>query len=220
MQGFPSKDSKGYLPLLPKSSQDPIEPHNKLASEVGNTHSLEDFQIISDSLEDFRIPLRPDALILHMNSDGEIVVVDNTGVSIGPNARSRIEDPLFHSEIPGTSAHTTGTSISCSIPLIVQDLYGNLGMSPDHPAISQVPEMYVSYTVPLDQFTGMTSNVTIVADQFLIGSHSIPTLQMVHSTIPSSNVTPLQAPIGKPLRPNPSIPPGYRALNPSIANTA
>jgi hypothetical protein len=40
---------------------------------------------------------------------------------------------------------------------------------------------------------------------------------MAHSTIPTSNMT--EAPIGTPLRPNPSLPHGYRALNPSIANT-
>jgi hypothetical protein len=39
------------------------------------------------------------------------------------------------------------------------------------------------------------------------------------TTIPTENVTPSQAPIGTPLRPNLSIPLGYIALNPSITNT-
>jgi hypothetical protein len=65
-----------------------------------------------------------------MNSAGEIVVVDNTGVSTGPNAGSGVEDPLFHSESFRTLTHTTGTYIPRSIPLTVCDLYGNLGASP------------------------------------------------------------------------------------------
>jgi hypothetical protein len=114
--------------------------------------------------------------------------------------------------------------IPSSIPLTVRDLYGNLGASPDRPIVSQVPETSVTYTVPLDHFTGTTSSVTIISDQILIGSHSIPTLQMAHSTmvlqattIPTRNVVISQALIGTPLpsRPNPSLPPGYRALNAS-----
>jgi hypothetical protein len=110
--------------------------------------------------------------------------------------------------------------------LTVRDLYGNLGASPDRPTTSQVPETSVTYMVPLDHFTGTTSNVTTISNQILIGSHSIPTLQMAHSTmvpqatvIPTKNVVVSQAPIGTPLpsRPNPSFPPGYRALNSSIA---
>jgi hypothetical protein len=99
-------------------------------------------------------------------------------------------------------------------------------VSPDRPMASQVPETSVTYTVPLDHFTGTTSNVTTISDQLLIGSHSIPTIQMAHSTmvpqattIPTRNVTSLQAPIGTPLRPNPSFPPGYRALNTSVSIT-
>jgi hypothetical protein len=118
--------------------------------------------------------------------------------------------------------------IPSSIPLTVRDLYGNLGVSPDRPMASQVPEMFVTYTVPLDHFTGTTSSVTTIPDQLLIGSHSIPTLQMAHSTmvpqatmIPTGNVVISQAPIGTPLPPrsNPSLPPGYRALNTSVATS-
>jgi hypothetical protein len=91
---------------------------------------------------------------------------------------------------------------------------------------SQMPETSVTYTVPLDHFTGTTSNVTTVSDQLLVGSHSILPLQMAHSTmvpqattVSTGNVVITQAPIGTPLplRPNPSLPPGYNALNTSIA---
>jgi hypothetical protein len=124
-----------------------------------------------------------------VNSSGEIVVIDDTEIPTRPNAGSGVEDPLFQSESFRTPAHTVGTSGFGSIPLTVRDLYGNLGVSPDRPMASQVPETSVSYTVPLDHFTGTTSNVITIADQLLIGSHSNPTIQMAHSTIPASNVT-------------------------------
>jgi hypothetical protein len=38
---------------------------------------------------------------------------------------------------------------------------------------SQTPVMSTTYIVPLDHFTGMTSNVGTVVDQLLVGSHSI-----------------------------------------------
>jgi hypothetical protein len=91
---------------------------------------------------------------------------------------------------------------------------------------SQVLKISVTYMVPLDHFTGTTSNITSVPDQLLIGSHSIPTLQMVHSTmvpeatmIPTRNVVISQAPIGTPLPPrsNPSLPPRYKDLNTFVA---
>jgi hypothetical protein len=90
---------------------------------------------------------------------------------------------------------------------------------------SQVTETCVAYMVPLDHFTGTTNNVIIVSDQMLIGSHSIPTLEMAHYTmvtqatkIPTRNVVISQDPIGTTLPPipNPSLPPRYRALNTSI----
>jgi hypothetical protein len=59
MQGLPSEDSEGYQPLLPNSPEGPPEGvvDHEVASKVGRTHSLEGFQIVSDSLEDFRLPV-------------------------------------------------------------------------------------------------------------------------------------------------------------------
>jgi hypothetical protein len=91
---------------------------------------------------------------------------------------------------------------------------------------SQIPETYVTYMVHLDHFTGTTSNVTVISDQLLVGSHSILPLQMTHSimvpqdtTVSTRNVVITQASIGTPLflRPNPSLPLGYKALNTSIS---
>jgi hypothetical protein len=58
MQGLPSEDPKGYLPLLPNSPKGSLEGaiNNEVASEVGSSHSLEGFKIVSNSLEAFRLP--------------------------------------------------------------------------------------------------------------------------------------------------------------------
>jgi hypothetical protein len=89
-----------------------------------------------------------------------------------------------------------------------------------------MPETSVTYTVHLDHFTGTTSSVTTISDQLLVGSHSIPTLHMAHSimvpqdtTVSTGNVILTQALIGMPLppRPNPSVPPRYKAMNTSIS---
>jgi hypothetical protein len=77
--------------------------------------------------------------MLRMNSSGEIVVIKNFEIPIGPNAGSGVEDPLFHSEYFRTPAHTAGTFNPSSVPLTVRELYGNLGVSPDRPMASEVP---------------------------------------------------------------------------------
>jgi hypothetical protein len=97
----------------------------------------------------------------------------------------------------------------------------------DQPMASHMHVTSTAYIVPLDNFTGMTSNVVIVSDQLLVGSHIILSLQLASSTmvlevthvfVESAVIT--QAPIGTPLplRSNPSLPPGYHALNTSITN--
>jgi hypothetical protein len=161
-----------------------------------------------------------------MNSSGEIVIVENIGVPTGPNAGSGVDDPLFPSESFRTSTHTVGVVNPSSTPLTVRDIYDNLGVSLDQPMASQMPEMFVTYTIPLDHFTGTTSSFTDVSDQLLVGSHLILPLYMAHSSmvpqttmVSTINVVINQYPIGTPFspRPNPSLPPGYNALNPSIA---
>jgi hypothetical protein len=55
MQGLPPEDPEGYLPLPPNSPEGSPEGvvNNEIASEVGSTHLLEGFRIVSDSLEAF-----------------------------------------------------------------------------------------------------------------------------------------------------------------------
>ena len=111
-----------------------------------------------------------------MNLSGEVVVIEDTEVPTGPHTGSGVEDPFFQSESFRTPTHTVGTSGFGYVPLTIHDLYGSLGVSPDRPMASQVPETSVSYTLPLNHFTGMTSNVITTPDQLLIGSHSTPSI--------------------------------------------
>jgi hypothetical protein len=99
----------------------------------------------------------------------------------------------------------------------------------NQPMASHTPVTSTSYTVPLDHFTGTTSNVVTVSHQLLVGSHTILPLQLANSTmVPQAthvsfgSAVITQAPIGTPLllRPNSSLPPRYHALNMSIANPA
>jgi hypothetical protein len=143
--------------------------------------------------------LREDPLLLQLNSLREIVIEDHTQIPIGPHIESSVDDPPFQGE--SFRIH-------------------------NQPMASQIPKMYVTYTAPLDHFTGTTSNVVTFSYQLLVDSHSILPLQISHSTIVPQvttvsirNVVITQAPIGTPLplRSNPSLPPGYNALNNSIA---
>jgi hypothetical protein len=58
MQGIPLEDLECYLPLLPNSPEgSPAGAFNsEVASQVGSSHSLEGFRIVSDYLEAFRLP--------------------------------------------------------------------------------------------------------------------------------------------------------------------
>jgi hypothetical protein len=66
-----------------------------------------------------------------MNSLGEIVVVENTGVLTGPNTGSGVDDPLFPSESFRTPDHTAGVVNPSSTPSTIRDLYDNLKASLD-----------------------------------------------------------------------------------------
>jgi hypothetical protein len=43
----------------------------------------------------------------------------------------------------------------------------------NQPMESHTPTTSIAYTIPLDHFTGMTSNFVTVSDQSLVGSHTI-----------------------------------------------
>jgi hypothetical protein len=97
--------------------------------------------------------------------------------------------------------------------------------------VYQLLEPSVIYTVPLDHFIGTTVssitpsiglNMQSVGQSFTILLQKTQSTMVPHIvTIPTSNIVVSQAPIGTPLpsRPTQSLPPGYRAINPSIVNT-
>jgi hypothetical protein len=97
----------------------------------------------------------------------------------------------------------------------------------NQPMETHTPGTSTTYTIPLDNFTGTTSNVVTVSNQLLVGSHTILPLQLTSSTmvpqathVSARSAVITQDPIGTPLplRPNTSLPPGYHALNTYIAN--
>jgi hypothetical protein len=104
---------------------------------------------------------------------------------------------------------------------MVWDLYGT-GIGVDMP---------ITYTVPLNYFTGTTifsATSSIDPNTSSIGPRSTFSLHMAHSTmiphmptIPAGNAVVSQAAIGTPLTPRPSssLPFGYRALNSSVVTT-
>jgi hypothetical protein len=139
--------------------------------------------------------------------------------------------------------HTVGTfdpSSSCHVlslwrTYLGHDIFAKLGIihichrASNQPLTSHTPMNSTAYTVPLDHFTGMTSNVVIVSDQLLVGSHTIIPLQLssstmvpqaMHVSLRSEAIT--QDPIGTllSLRSNLSLPPRYNALNTYISNPA
>jgi hypothetical protein len=99
-------------------------------------------------------------------------------------------------------------------------------MSPNQPTSPHIHVTSTSYTLPPNHFTGMTSNISMVSDPLLVGTHAILSSHFTSSTIVlqvtpffvESSVT-IKAPIGTPLssRSNPSLPPRYNSLS-SITN--
>jgi hypothetical protein len=177
--------------------------------------------------------LREDPIFLWLNSLGEIVIEDHTHVPTGPHAKSSVDDPPFQSESFRTLTHTARIFNPSFVPVcsvwgtsLGHDIFDTIGTSHNQPMASQITKTYVTYTVPLNHFTGTTSNFLTVSDQLLVGSHLILPLRISHSTmVPQAmtvsigNVVITQDLIGTPLplRSNPSLPPGYNALNTSIS---
>jgi hypothetical protein len=140
---------------------------------------------------------------------GELVVINPSDILTGSHSNPLVGDPLWTDDIVQSPSRTVhyhyGPGIGVNIP--------------------------VTYTIPLDHFTGTTiiSNTpSIDPNMPSIGPSSTLSLQMVHSTmvphvstIPTGNVVDSQATIGTPLvsRPSSSLPSGYIALNSSIVTT-
>jgi hypothetical protein len=100
-----------------------------------------------------------------------------------------VDDPPFHSESFRTLVHTSGIFNPSSVPVRSfwrtssgHDIFDKLGMSPNQPTSSHIPVTSTAYTVPLNHFTGTTSNVVMVSDPLLVGTHTILPLQLTSST--------------------------------------
>jgi hypothetical protein len=221
VQGLPPENMEDSTPLPPHSTEgspQQSEVHDIITSQEEVSTSLENFRIVSDSLEAFRIPAGYERHFLQLNSVKELVVIDPSDIPTGSHSGPQVGDPLWTADIVR------------STPRMVQDLYG-LGIGADIPVISQIPETSVTYTVPLDHFTGTTiisTTPSVGPNMQSVGPSSTISLQMAHSTmvphiptISTGKVVVSQAPIGTPLssRPSSSLPLGYRALNSSIVNT-
>jgi hypothetical protein len=145
VQGLTPKNMEYSTPLPPHSmegSPQQSEVHNVMTSQEEVSTSLENFRLVTDPMEVFRIPAGYERCFLHMNSAGELVVIDPSEIPTGSLSSPQVGDPLW-------------TDIIQIPPCTVQDLYG-LGIGVDIPIISQIRETYVTYTVPLDHFTGTT----------------------------------------------------------------
>jgi hypothetical protein len=117
---------------------------------------------------------------------GDVVAEDYTRIPIGPHIDSGVDDPLFQSESFRTLVHTARIVNPISSPPICsiwktssgQYIFEKLGMiclhqmTSDQPMESHMLVTSTTYTIPLDNFTGTTSNVVTVSEQLLVGSIS------------------------------------------------
>jgi hypothetical protein len=195
MQGLPPEDLEEYTPLIPNSPEGSPEGavNNDVASEIGSSTPLEESVLPVNPL----LGVEKDPLFLSIKSSGDIVVEDYTRIPVGPHTESGVDDPFFQSESFRTLVHMAGkfdpssSSPVCSLWRTSwrQDIFEKLGMShlcqrtSNQPMASHTPVTSTAYTVPLDHFTGTTSNVVIVSDQLLVGSHTILPLQLTSSNL-------------------------------------
>ena len=203
---------EGNIPLPPHSTEESpqqSEVQDTTTSQEEVPTPLENFRIVSESPEAFCIPKGYECRVLQLNSVGEFVVVNPSDIMAGSCSNLLADDPFWTADIVQ------------SPPPLVRDLYGT----------EEGVDAPISYTVPLNHFTGTTifsTTPSIGPNTSSVGPRSTFSLQMAHSTmvphvltIPTSNVVVSQAAISTPLTPRPSssLPFGYRALNSSAVTT-
>jgi hypothetical protein len=202
---------EGKTPLPPhstKESPQQSEVQNTTTSQEEVPTPLENFRIVSESLEAYRILERYERQILRLNSIGEFFVINPFDIPARSSQNPLANDPFWP------------TDIVQSPPCLVRDLYGT-GEGDNAP---------FSYTVPPNHFTGtttFTATPPIGPNIPSVGPRSTIPLQTAHSTmvphiptIPVDNAVVNQAPIGTPITPRPTLPFGFRALNASTTTTA
>jgi hypothetical protein len=209
---------EGDTPLPPHSTeQSPqqSEVHNTTTSQEEVPIPLENFRIVSESPEAYRIPEGYERQILHLNSTGEFVVINPSNIPEGSPQNPLPNDPFWTENIVR------------SPPRLVRDLYGT----------GEGADASFSYTVPPNHFNGTTTftatptvgpNIPPVGSNVpFVGPRPTIPLQTAHSTmaphiptIPAGNAVVNQTPIGTPVTPRPNLPFGFRALNASATTTA
>ena len=182
MQGLPPKY---YVPLLPNSPEGCPEGavNNDVAYDIGSSTPLEESILPVNML----LSVVQDPNFLWINSSRDIFEEEHIGIPIGPHTDSGVDDPFFQSEPFITPVHavrnfdpsTPGPSCTLWRTSSGHNIFEKLGMShlchrtSNQPMESHTPVNSTTYTVPLDHFTGTSSNVVIVLDQLLVGSHTI-----------------------------------------------
>jgi hypothetical protein len=169
---------------------------------------LENFRIVLEYPEAYRIPEGYERQIFHLNSTGEFVVINPFDIPAESSQNPLASDPFWT------------VDVVWSPPRLVQDIYG----------IGEGADASFSYIVPPNHFTGtttFTATPTIGLNISSVGPRTTIPLQTAHSTmalhistIPVGNAIVNQAPIGTPVTPRPTLHFGFRALNASATTTA
>jgi hypothetical protein len=204
---------EGNTPLPPHSMEEypqQSEVQDTTTSQEEVPTPLENFRIVSESLEALCISEGYERCVLQLNSIGEFVIVNPSDISTGSHSNPLVNDPFWTADIV--------RSPSC----MVWHLYG-VRVGDDSP---------ITYTVPLNHFTSttiFTTTQSVGPTTSSIDQRSTFPFQMAHSTmvphiptIPASNAVVSQAAIGTPVTPRPSssLPFGYRELNFSTATSS
>jgi hypothetical protein len=128
---------EGNTPLPPHSmgeSPQQSEVQDTTTSQEEFPTPLENFRIVSKSPEAFHIPKGYEWRVLQLNSVGEFVVINPSDIPTGSHSNPLANDPFWTVDIVR------------SPPCMVRDLYG-AGIGANVP---------ITYTVPLNDFTGTT----------------------------------------------------------------
>jgi hypothetical protein len=102
VQGLPPENMEDTTPLPPHSTEgspQQSEVHNIITSQEEVPTSLEDFRIVSESLEAFRIPAGYERHFLQLNSAGELVVINPSDIPTGSHSNPPVRDPLWTADI-------------------------------------------------------------------------------------------------------------------------
>jgi hypothetical protein len=102
VQGLPPENMEDTTPLPPHSMEESpqqSEVHDIITSQEEVPTSLENFRIVSESLEAFRIPEGYERHFLQLNSAGELVIVNPSDIPTGSHSNPLVEDPFWTTDI-------------------------------------------------------------------------------------------------------------------------